>query len=63
MEELAPAWLTATPPAGALPLLATALLLGIRHGIDWDHIAAIADITSTSAAAVAAEQAPSSSAC
>ncbi len=37
-----------------LPLI-TALLLGIRHGIDWDHIAAIADITSTTAGADAAE--------
>jgi high-affinity nickel-transport protein len=37
-----------------LPLV-TALLLGIRHGIDWDHIAAIADITSTTAGADAAE--------
>jgi high-affinity nickel permease len=26
------------------------LALGIRHGIDWDHIAAITDITSTAAA-------------
>jgi high-affinity nickel-transport protein len=34
-------------------LLVTALLLGIRHGIDWDHIAAIADITSTTAASAA----------
>ncbi len=25
----------------------TALAVGIRHGIDWDHIAAITDITST----------------
>lgn len=25
-----------------------ALLLGLRHGIDWDHIAAISDITGTS---------------
>jgi hypothetical protein len=33
------------------------LLLGIRHGIDWDHIAAITDITSTTAAATAAEAA------
>jgi hypothetical protein len=32
---------------GGLALLGTALALGIRHGIDWDHIAAIADITST----------------
>jgi hypothetical protein len=30
-----------------LLLLATAFLLGLRHGIDWDHIAALADLTST----------------
>lgn len=40
----------------ALGLLATALLLGIRHGIDWDHIAAISDITSTTATADAGEE-------
>lgn len=28
-------------------LLLTAFLFGFRHGIDWDHIAAIADITSS----------------
>ena len=28
-------------------LLLTALGLGLRHGIDWDHIAAIADLSST----------------
>jgi len=44
----------ATGTAGAL--LVTALALGIRHGIDWDHIAAIVDITSTTAAAEAAEE-------
>lgn len=33
--------------AGGLTLLGTALGLGLRHGIDWDHIAAISDITST----------------
>ena len=43
-------------PAG-LGVLVTGLLLGIRHGIDWDHIAAITDITSTTAAATAAEAA------
>src|SRR3990170_1186449 len=43
-------------PAG-LGVLLTGLLLGIRHGIDWDHIAAITDITSTPAAASAAEAA------
>ncbi|MDQ3870919.1 MAG: hypothetical protein M3301_04790 [Chloroflexota bacterium] len=44
------------PPTGAFTLLGTALLLGIRHGIDWDHIAAIADITSTTSAAETAEE-------
>jgi hypothetical protein len=43
-------------PAG-LGVLVTGLVLGIRHGIDWDHIAAITDITSTTAAAAAAEAA------
>ena len=36
---------------GSLGIVAAALALGIRHGIDWDHIAAITDITSTTAAA------------
>lgn len=30
-----------------LALLATGFGLGLRHGIDWDHIAAITDITGT----------------
>ena len=34
---------------GVLAVLGGALALGIRHGIDWDHIAAITDITSTTA--------------
>jgi len=38
-----------------LGLLLTALLLGLRHGIDWDHIAAITDITSTTAAGESGE--------
>jgi hypothetical protein len=46
----------AATPAG-LGVLATGLALGIRHGIDWDHIAAITDITSTTAAADVAEAA------
>jgi high-affinity nickel permease len=29
--------------------IATALMLGLRHGIDWDHIAAITDIASSQA--------------
>lgn len=32
---------------GTLGVLGGAFALGIRHGIDWDHIAAITDITST----------------
>ena len=40
---------------GSAGLLVTALLLGFRHGIDWDHIAAITDITSTTAASTAGE--------
>ncbi len=44
------------PAASALTLLTTALLLGVRHGIDWDHIAAITDITSTTAAADAGDE-------
>ena len=35
---------------GSLGIIGAALALGIRHGIDWDHIAAITDITSTTAA-------------
>jgi hypothetical protein len=46
----------AATPAG-IGVLLTGLALGIRHGIDWDHIAAITDITSTTAAAGAAEAA------
>ncbi|MEO8625782.1 MAG: hypothetical protein ABI452_03700 [Candidatus Limnocylindrales bacterium] len=40
---------------GTIALLVTALVLGLRHGIDWDHLAAITDITSTTSAAEAAE--------
>jgi high-affinity nickel-transport protein len=32
---------------GGVGVLGAALALGVRHGIDWDHIAAITDITST----------------
>ena len=41
--------------AGGVGLLWTALVLGFRHGFDWDHIAAIADVTSTSTTADVAE--------
>ena len=50
----APILLNAAVATGTVGLLTTATVLGIRHGIDWDHIAAITDITSTSAAADAA---------
>ncbi len=43
------------PPDGVLGLLTTALVLGFRHGFDWDHLAAITDVTSTTATADAAE--------
>src|SRR5436305_3864460 len=44
MHELA----TAVSRGGfGLGLVATALGLGFAHGIDWDHIAAITDITSS----------------
>jgi hypothetical protein len=41
--------------AGTGSLLGTALVLGMRHGFDWDHLAAITDITSTAAAADAGD--------
>lgn len=41
--------------AGGASVLWTALLLGFRHGFDWDHIAAISDVTSTTATADVAE--------
>ena len=47
----------AAPPAADVGILLTGLVLGIRHGIDWDHIAAITDITSTTASAGMAEAA------
>src|SRR4051794_39974576 len=34
---------------GGFGVYATAIALGFRHGIDWDHIAAITDITSAGA--------------
>lgn len=34
---------------GSVGIISASLALGFRHGIDWDHIAAITDITSTAA--------------
>ncbi len=31
---------------GILSLAGLGIALGLRHGIDWDHLAAITDITS-----------------
>lgn len=38
------------PDLGLFALVALGLVLGLRHGVDWDHIAAIADITGSLAA-------------
>ena len=48
---------TTAPTAVGFGVLLTGLFLGIRHGIDWDHIAAISDITSTTSSARMAEAA------
>jgi high-affinity nickel-transport protein len=40
---------------GVVALLAGMVALGFRHGFDWDHIAAITDITSTTTASHAGE--------
>ena len=57
MFDLIGASAAIAPTAAGLGVLLTGLLLGIRHGIDWDHIAAITDITSTTAAAGMADAA------
>ena len=41
--------------AAAASILGTGLLLGLHHGIDWDHIAAITDIASTTTTVEVAE--------
>ena len=43
---------------GGLALLGGMAVLGFRHGFDWDHIAAITDITSTTTASHAALDVP-----
>ena len=57
MIDLIGATAAIAPTAANLGVLLTGLLLGVRHGIDWDHIAAITDITSTTAAAGMADAA------
>lgn len=58
MPDLAPLLTSplAAVTAGGIGILFTGLLLGFRHGFDWDHIAAITDITSTTAAADAGSE-------
>jgi high-affinity nickel-transport protein len=56
VAELSPvASFLAADDVGTLGLIGTALVLGIRHGFDWDHLAAITDVTSTTATAEHAE--------
>ena len=57
MIDLIGATAAIAPTAVDLGVLLTGFLLGVRHGIDWDHIAAITDITSTTAAAGMADAA------
>jgi high-affinity nickel-transport protein len=52
--EVAPL-LALAEDAGAIGLITTALALGFRHGFDWDHLAAITDVTSTTTTAEAGE--------
>jgi ABC-type nickel/cobalt efflux system permease component RcnA len=39
--------LASTSTSFHIGLLATAYWFGVRHGVDWDHIAALSDITGT----------------
>lgn len=55
--DLVVPFLAVAATGGGIGLLVTGLLLGIRHGFDWDHIAAITDITSTTATAAAGSDA------
>ena len=48
--------LLVTGIGGGIGVYTAALALGIRHGIDWDHIAAITDITSATATVDKAEE-------
>lgn len=49
--------LVAANAGGAIALVGGAFALGLRHGIDWDHIAAITDITSTTAPVIGEQEA------
>jgi len=49
-------WFLVAGIGGGAGVYLAALALGIRHGIDWDHIAAITDITSASASVSSEEE-------
>ena len=57
MFDLIAATAAIAPPAVDSASSSRVSCSGIRHGIDWDHIAAITDITSTTAAAGMADAA------
>jgi high-affinity nickel permease len=47
MNEVLSIALPALSVTGSVGIISASMALGFRHGIDWDHIAAITDITST----------------
>jgi high-affinity nickel-transport protein len=56
MSEILSIVLPALSVTGSVGIISAALALGFRHGIDWDHIAAITDITSTASDASSVEE-------
>ena len=56
MEPVSIATIVVLTIGGGIGVYSAALALGIRHGIDWDHIAAITDITSTAASSSVSEE-------
>ncbi len=49
MSEILSIAIPALSVTGSVGIITASVALGFRHGIDWDHIAAITDITSTAA--------------
>jgi high-affinity nickel-transport protein len=47
-----------SPTAGVLALLGAALALGLRHGCEWHHLVAIADLTGAADGATGAGPGP-----
>jgi high-affinity nickel-transport protein len=47
VNEILSIALPALSVTGSVGIISASMALGFRHGIDWDHIAAITDITST----------------